>query len=170
MKILIITFLLTFASCQSQNCNCEGFIDWKSDKIVNVYSDPSGITKVAELQNDMQNEDFLTFTILESNQDYFRVQIKREMSKKRISGWIKKIKEIAVYDRNYSGAENLNLYSEPNINSDVKTAIAEHQTDYYTIKDCKGKWIYAYQEKNGKILEGWLEPNMQCPNPYTTCN
>ena len=22
----------------------------------------------------------------------------------------------------------------------------------------------------GKIKEGWLEPEMQCDNPYTTCN
>ena len=170
MRTLTIIIFLIFISCQSQNCDCRGFIDWESDKIINIYSDSNGKTKIAELQNDLKNEDFLTFKILESNKDYFNVVIKREMNDKRISGWIKKIKEIAVYDRNYSGTENLNLYSEPNLNSEIKTTVAEYQTDYYTIKDCKGKWIYAYREKDGKTFEGWLESNMQCPNPYTTCN
>ena len=60
------------------------------------------------------------------------------------------------------------------INSPVKNTpyakVTEYNVDYYTIKDCKGKWIYAYREKNGQIFQGWLEPTMQCPNPYTTCN
>ena len=170
MRILIIIFILSISSCQSQDCDCRGFIDWESDKIINIYSDSDGKTKIAELQNDLENEDFLTFKILESNKDYFKVEIKREMNDKRISGWIKKVKEIAVYDRNYSGTENLNLYSEPNLKSEIKTVVAEYHTDYYTIADCKGKWIYVYREKDGEVFEGWLEPNMQCPNPYTTCN
>jgi len=51
------------------------------------------------------------------------------------------------------------------LNSEIKTTVAEYQIDYYTIKDCKGKWIYAYREKDGKTLEGWLELIMECPNP-----
>ena len=170
MRILNIILLLTFISCQSQNCDCEGFIDLESNKIINLYSDSDGITKIAELQNDIENEDFLIFKILESNNDHFRVEIGRAMSEDRISGWIKKVKEIAVYDRNYIELETLNLYTKPNLKSKVKTKVTEYNVDYYTIKDCKGKWIYAYREKNGQIFQGWLEPTMQCPNPYTTCN
>lgn len=170
MKILSIIFLLTFISCQSQNCDCEGFIDWESDRIINVYSNLRGETKIAELQNDIDNEDFLIFKILESDKNFFKVEIGRAMNENRVTGWIEKIKEIATYDRNYSGTETLNLYAEPNLESKIKSKITEYQTDYYTIKDCNGKWIYAYREKDDKIFDGWLEPSMQCPNPYTTCN
>jgi hypothetical protein len=170
MKILYIILLLSFFSIQSQNCDCEGFIDWESNKIINIYSDFSGKTKIAELQNDLENEDFLIFKILESNKEYFKVEIGRAMSEERTIGWIKKIKEIAVYDRNYSDSESLNLYSEPNLKSKIKTKITEYRTDYYTIKDCNGKWIYVHREKNREVNEGWLEPTMQCPSPYTTCN
>ena len=170
MRFLNIIFLLTFISCQSQNCDCEGFIDWESDRIIQIYSDSNGKTKITELQNDLENEDFLIFKILESNKEYFKVEIGRAMSENRITGWIKKIKEIAVYDRNYSDSETLILYTEPKKESKIKTKVSEYRTDYYTIKDCNGKWIYAYREKEGEILEGWLEPKMQCPNPYTTCN
>lgn len=75
MRILNILLLLTFISCQSQDCDCEGFIDWESTKIINVYSDSEGITKISELQNDIENEDFLIFKILESNKDHFKVEI-----------------------------------------------------------------------------------------------
>lgn len=92
------------------------------------------------------------------------------MSEKRIVGWIKKIKEIAVYDRNYSDSETLNLYTEPNLKSKIETKITEYNIDYYTIMDCKDKWIYTHREKNGIVVKGWLEPSMQCPNPYSTCN
>ena len=170
MRILNIILLLTFISCQSQNCDCEGFIDWESNRIIDIYSDSDGKTKISELQNDIENENFLMFKILESNKEYFKVEIGRAMTEKRIVGWIKKIKEIAVYDRNYSDSETLNLYTEPNLESKIKSKITEYQTEYYTIKDCKGKWIYAYREKDGKIIEGWLEQTMQCPNPYSTCN
>lgn len=170
MTLLKIILYLTFIPFQSQNCDCEGFIDWESDKTITVYSDSYGNTVIAELKNDIKNEDFLIFRILESNKDYFKVEIGRAMSETRISGWIKKISEIAVYDRNYSESETLNLYTEPNSNSKVKTKVTEYSTYYYTIKDCKGKWIYAYREKNGKIFQGWLDPTMQCSSPYTTCN
>ena len=170
MRILIIIFLLIFISCQSQNCDCEGFIDWESNKIINIYSDSSGKTKIAELQNDLDDEDFLLFKIMASDNNYFKVEIGGAMNENRITGWIKKIKEIAVYDRNYLDSETLNLYSEPTIESKIKNKVTEYQTEYYTIKDCKGKWIYVHREKDGEVIEGWLEPTMQCPNPYTTCN
>ncbi len=120
MRFLNIIFLLTFISCQSQNCDCEGFIDWESDRVIQIYSDSNGKTKIAELQNDLENEDFLIFKILESNKKYFKVEIGRAMSENRITGWIKKIKEIAVYDRNYSDSETLILYTEPNKESKNK--------------------------------------------------
>ncbi|QDH80698.1 hypothetical protein FKX85_17285 [Echinicola soli] len=170
MRILNIIFLLTFISCQSQNCDCEGFIDWESDKIINIYSDSNGKTKIAELHNDLINDDFLIFRILESNKNYFKVEIGRAMTENRITGWIKKIKEIVVDDRNYSDSQTLNLYTEPNLESKIKNKITEYSTEHYTIKNCKGKWIYAHQVKDGEVIEGWLEPSMQCPNPYTTCN
>uniref|UniRef100_UPI00404A0642 hypothetical protein n=1 Tax=Flavobacterium sp. TaxID=239 RepID=UPI00404A0642 len=170
MKILNLILLLIFISCQAQNCDCEGFIDWKSDRIISVYSDSDGKIKIADLQNDPENEDFLIFKILESDKSYFKVEIGRTMTEKRNFGWIKKMKEIAIYERNYPDCETLNLYTEPNLESKIKTRITEYQKEYFTIKDCKGQWIYAFREEDGEVFEGWLEPKMQCPNPHTTCN
>jgi len=59
MRILNIILLLTFISCQSQNCNCEGFIDGESDRLINVYSDSYGVEKTAELKNDLVSKTFL---------------------------------------------------------------------------------------------------------------
>ncbi len=170
MKILIIILLLTFNSCQSQNCNCEGFIDWGSNKLINVYSDSDGVEKIAELKNNLENEDFLIFKILESKKGFFKVEIGLAKSENRITGWVKKEKELVVYDRNYSDNETLNLYTEPNINSHVKSKVTEYNTDLYTISDCEKEWAYVKRKTENKVYEGWLEPSMQCASPYTTCN
>lgn len=170
MKILNLILLLIFISCQAQNCDCEGFIDWKSDRIISVYSDSDGKIKIADLQNDIENEDFLIFKILESGKSYFKVEIGRATTEERIIGWIKKLKEIAIYTRNYEISETLNLYTEPNLESKIKTRITEYQKEYFTIIDCTGQWIYAHREEYGEVFEGWLEPKMQCANPYATCN
>lgn len=35
---------------------------------------------------------------------------------------------------------------------------------------CKGKWVLLQGRTDaGESLTGWLEPDGQCPNPYTTC-
>ncbi len=170
MKILNIFLLLTFISCQSQNCNCEGFIDWESNKLINIYSNSDGIKKIAELRNDIENEDFLIFRIIESKKEFFKVEIGRAMSGNRITGWIKKEKELGIYDRNYSENETLNLYTEPNVNSKIKSKLTEYNTSLYTIIDCKKDWVYVKLKKENKVYEGWLEPSMQCASPYTTCN
>jgi len=170
MRILNIILLLTFISCQSQNCNCEGFIDWESDKLIKVYSDSDGIEQIAELRNDKENEDFLMFRILESKNGFFKVKIGRAMSENRISGWIQKEKELGIYDRNYSENETLNLYTKPNINSKTKSKVTEYNINLYTIIDCEKDWVYVKRKTENKVYEGWLEPSMQCASPYTTCN
>jgi hypothetical protein len=38
------------------------------------------------------------------------------------------------------------------------------------ILDACKDWVYVKGENNnGKEVRGWLEPDMQCGNPYTTC-
>ena len=49
-----LALLLVVLSCKSKICDCEGFIDWESDRIIQIYSDSKGKTKIAELQNDLK--------------------------------------------------------------------------------------------------------------------
>lgn len=40
--------------------------------------------------------------------------------------------------------------------------------DVFSIKKAKNEWLYV-DDKN-KNIKGWLAPEYQCSNPYTTCN
>ena len=74
---------------------------------------------------------------------------------------------IAVNTRNYRGS-TLNLYSAPNENSPILYRIDQEQTA--PIFDICGSWVYVkMKDSNGKDVYGWLEPLMQCGNPFTTC-
>ena len=74
---------------------------------------------------------------------------------------------IAVNTRNYGG-KILNLYKEPN-----KAAAIIYSTDkeYTTpIFNISGDWLYiCLEDENEKKVYGWIEPEMQCGNPFTTC-
>ena len=75
--------------------------------------------------------------------------------------------DIAVNTRNYGG-KTLNLYKEPNKTSAIiyKTN-KEFTAPIFNIND---NWVYiGFKDENGKKIFGWLEPDMQCGNPFTTC-
>jgi hypothetical protein len=44
---------------------------------------------------------------------------------------------------------------------------------YYTplpIYNCHERWLYIkFLDEDNKIKEGWLSPEDQCDNPYSTC-
>ena len=74
---------------------------------------------------------------------------------------------IAVNTRNYNGV-SLSLYSAPNENSPVICKVGTEQT--VPIFDICGSWVYVRMKgDDGKDVYGWLEPLMQCGNPFTTC-
>lgn len=74
---------------------------------------------------------------------------------------------VAVNTRNYSG-EILNLYSEPDTTSEIVFQTDKVQT--LPIYDINGHWLYVkLKDMNGRVVFGWLEPDMQCGSPFTSC-
>ena len=70
----------------------------------------------------------------------------------------------AVASRNYREKEILYLNAEPNTESET---VAEYTSEQeFSILGCNGDWLFV-KGKDGK--KGWLNPEMQCPNPLTTC-
>lgn len=74
---------------------------------------------------------------------------------------------IAVNTRNYGG-KTLYLYKEPNkASAIIFRTDNEHTAPIFNIN---GDWLYICLENdNGKKVYGWIEPEMQCGNPFTTC-
>lgn len=75
--------------------------------------------------------------------------------------------KVAVNTRNYGGT-SFNLYDAPLKNSQIVSTINSEQTVY--IYDIDSLWLYVKAiDNNKKEVFGWLEPSMQCANPFTTC-
>ena len=168
-KLTLIILLLISILTNAQECDCDGLINWQSDKIINVLSKPGG-SKIDELQNDATNENFLIFRIMETKGDYLKVIINKSFDHEPVTGWIKKGKEVGLYARNYEPGKKLNFYSKPDFNSEIKMKLDEYLPEFYQILDCKNKWAKVKLNYKNKTYKGWIEPEMQCASPYTTCN
>jgi len=172
-KIFTLLFL-TFSglsSAQSANqCSCSALIDPDFNSKILLYSKP-GRELIRVFQNDSAKEDFLTLTIDRDSAGFFRVTIQNEESPaQKKKGWIKKTKTIGTYTRNYEQNDTLFLYSKPDMRSKIQSSIPEWVNSMFTIKRCSKRWVYVSIVYKGKIREGWLRPEKQCANPYTTCN
>jgi hypothetical protein len=170
-SILVITILIMInipVYCQDK-CNCDALINYNFIELIPVFDNVDG-TIMSSISNDSINEDYLLLTILDVQKEYFKVSIRSTNSEKILNGWIKKAAYIGTYARNYVENETLMLYSYPDKNSNVESVVDFWIPDLYSITDCNGTWVKVRITYMGKTYSGWLEKNMQCANPFTTCN
>lgn len=67
-----------------------------------------------------------------------------------------------IYDTIY-------IREKPNKHSKILNVIYEADwIDLYPISNAKNEWLYI-EDKNRNIM-GWIAPEHQCSNSYTTCN
>lgn len=141
-------------------------IDFKGAKP--LFDKPGGKT-IKYLKNDFKNEKCIVFTILDKNDSMFFVHAQDALDNKFIAkGWIKKDKNIGIYSRAYSSA--LKLYNAPNKASKVNCIINEYNPEMYIVIDCIGEWLKVKTTLHGKLFIGWMAPDMQCCNVYSTCS
>lgn len=169
--IAFLTFLISKIDAQTaSNCNCGAIVDPEFKGKIVLYDKPYGsATKI--FQQDFTNDDYLILTISKDTLGYFRVYISNALTPENgKTGWIKKTREIGTFARNYEPNDTLKLYSKPEVRSKVQSIVPEWTNQLYTISKCVKNWVYVTLEYKGQMKEGWLPPDKQCDNPYTTCN
>lgn len=150
-------------------CNCDGLVSWQNDVQLALYHEPDG--KVIDtLTHNIAGENPLVFTIYEVEDQFFKVEIGGSMQEERQTGWIKQAPYLGTYARNYNPNVPLLLYKEPDLNSAPADTVDTYYPNLYSITNCDGQWARVTLQTDDKTFKGWLEPGMQCPNPYTTCN
>jgi hypothetical protein len=167
--ILLLVFCISILGSFAQlTCKCSAFLSIDNHTKIPIVFLPTGDTTYI-IQNDSSNQ--FTFEILRQDVKYFLVvpsntnpQAERQVLD---TGWIHS-SYLKIFARNYSST--LTLYQDATTNSAPKTTIKEFFPDEYQILKCKKDWLYVRLQKNNVTYEGWMSPEMQCDNPYTTCN
>ena len=141
-------------------------------KKVYLYNKPNGM-RIDTLINDMVNENYLVLSLRGFDGDYAFVEASYALDsldlfpKKEHIGWIEK-KYLMTYLNcsDYECCKYVYLYKQPTEKSE-KVDSVEHPWwgVPYFVHGCKNGWLLI--ENNGR--KGWVSPEEQCCNPYTTC-
>jgi hypothetical protein len=173
MKLRSLLFLLllpvSLFAQSAGSCHCNALIDIKYDGYVELLKTPGGAV-LNKLKHNKEQEDYLTLTIDKEAGNYFHATAIYAMSNKKYYGWVKKSSVIGTYDRNYSNTDLL-LFKSPLKNAAVSSRIPPHSNLFFSIVHCnRSNWVYVSNTSKEKTVTGWLAPDMQCANHYTTCN
>jgi len=166
-SIFLILFCSTLFAQQKPKCDTSAFLslDFKGKK--SIYDKPSGKV-IRFLKQDFKNEDYITFEIIDKNDSMFYVSASYEIAGFISKGWIKKDCNIGIYSRAYDTP--LKLYTNPNTTSKISCIIKEYNPNMYIVIDCIGQWLKVKTIYKGKLYIGWMSPDMQCCNVYSTCS
>lgn len=139
-------------------------IDYEGEK--NLYDTPGG-SVIKILKHNLEDEDYIGFKIISRNDSMFYVEAYYSIKGFIAKGWIKKDKYLGIYARSYD--TNLKLYKEPGVNSEI-LASEEYNPCMYQVIDSSGGWLKIKAKIKNKTYEGWISPDMQCANVYSTCS
>ena len=167
--VLIFFFAFCLNSCKAQkdNCDCSVILIPKQIEIP-LYDKP--LNKIVfTIKNDTVKEDYCLIQLKSISKDWAKISATTVSDTTTKIGWIEK-KYMGIYPNPYFG-DIAKLYSDADTISAVKSTIIKPEFSPANIFQCKGKWLYIkYMDADNKMKEGWLSPDDQCANPYTTCN
>lgn len=144
------------------------FLDWEYEYPIPVYDKPDGMI-IGYLENDLEEEFFVNLRIYEKKGNMFRVTARLDFwGEQKLSGWIDVFESIVLTSRAAQG--NLKLYESPSYNSKVRCIVKPYDPGTYSIIDVHGNWAKVKRTLHGKVYVGWMPPEMQCGNAYSTCS
>lgn len=173
MYTLLLLFIfessLSYSQIDSRVCNSSFFLDIDYIGYISVYDKPSGKI-IKQLRNDNDEGNYIIFNIVGKTNTMFYVNASYSLDEDSIvvKGWIKKTNSLGIYSRAYNSP--LNLYKNPNRKSSIIISDRKYNPNMYNVIDCHGKWLKIKAIIKGKVYEGWIPPEMQCSNVYSTCN
>lgn len=170
-RFLLLCILLQTYTCFGQKaieCDCQAILDPEFFQPVSVLVKASGKQSYT-IENNKDTEVYFTFHISRDSAGYFGVTPSSIDQKKYPWGWIQK-GHVGIYARNYTPDQPLLLYRKPDKQAKASSIIQAWIPELYRVNHCQGKWLYVELRFKGKQYQGWIEPSMQCADPYTSCN
>jgi len=174
LKSVLLIFIVAF-TCFSQSkvpspnpcdCNLKGILYVPDSVVTNILAKPNGkILKSIKLKID---DERIVFDIIGHRSGWLNVLYDYTDSSK--IGWVNG-DLVGLWLMRPSTP----LYKKANINSQIIAYISQfyegEKSDHpVLVIGCQGSWAFVKaKDKDGKIVKGWLAPEDQCANPYTSC-
>jgi hypothetical protein len=136
---------------------------------VNVY-DESNSKIIKTVKNNFEEDEFVRFDLLKKKDSMYSIIAYSALNNKFITkGWINKNNNLTIFSAAY-GERKFILYKYPYNKREI-IIIGENNTiKEFDVLDYEGRWLKIKAEINGKFYIGWISPDLQCANPYTTCS
>ena len=144
------------------------FLNIEFEGTVTVFDIPHGkITKY--VQNDIKEEDFVMFDLLQKQDSMYYVVAYSGLTDRILAkGWISKNNHLDIYFSAYD--RDLVIYKNANDRKKKMFSDKEYLFDNIEVLDFENNWLKIKFNYKGRSYNGWLPPEMQCANPYTTCS
>lgn len=161
---------LTIVSCVSykRKCFCESILHDRQVNIPVYQKDGSRII----ITYDTITEDYYTAYIMKIKDKRAYVSVSATLYDTiPKTGWVE-TKYLGIRVANWNDDGSLYLYKKPTKTSKIKSIIIEPPYFYpISIIKCYKNWLYvSFLDVDNIMKEGWLSPDNQCSNPYSTCN
>ena len=144
------------------------FLDIDFSGEIQVLDKPKGEV-IKMLKNNMNEEEFIMFDLLEKKDNMFYVLAYSSLNNTLITkGWIYKNNHLGIYSSTYS--RDFILYKIPHNKREIVVIDKEYNPNMYVVIDFDGKWLKIKTIIKGEKYEGWIPPDEQCSNVYSTCN
>lgn len=144
------------------------FLNIEFEGTVAVFDIPHGkITKY--VQNDIKEEDFVMFDLLQKQDSMYYVVAYSGLTDRILAkGWISKNNHLDIYFSAYD--RDLVIYKNANDRKKKMFSDKEYLFDNIEVLDFENNWLKIKFNYKGRSYNGWLPPELQCANPYTTCS
>lgn len=142
------------------------FLDIDYFDEIMIYDHPQG-NVIKKVKNDSIKEEFVEFGLLDKNDSMFYIVARSSLTEEIITtGWIQKKSYLRIFSSVYVGKTV--LYKSPDRSSKILAEV-EYGVDSYEVIDFYDNWLKVRVKEKGKFIEGWMPPEEQCPNVYSTC-
>jgi hypothetical protein len=168
LLFLILLPIYIFGQDKMENkCNCSVVLYYNQQKIP-LFDEKGKV--IYYIMNDTITEDYYGAIIMKINKNHNLAYVNATATLYDTIpkiGWIE-MKNLGIYPNKFSV---INLYCKPNTESKIKSKIIKPEFFPFNILNCKGNWLYiSYFDVDKKIKKGWLSPEDQSSNPYSTSN
>lgn len=165
-RMIFCTTMLLFIYSSLCSMNNRSVLVTKQN-YTSVFDAPNGCI-IDSIRNELDLDRIYSVTIEEINDKWIKIKAYDPLAENIIyhAGWVLK-GDVGVYLKDFN---NVKIYEQPNIHAKIKKYYTNPEWGPYVIFDLKDEWLLIEYNDDGTSQRGWIPPEYQASNPYTTEN